>query len=228
MQSSRTLIIGDVHGCADELQDLLQASQFSSGDKLVFAGDLVAKGPKSLETVGLARSFAARTVLGNHDVKVLAIRQALDAQQPVPSATQSQLAAAQGLSSDDVAWLASQPFYLTLPEHNTWVVHGGLVPGRPLADQEPAHLTTMRSLLPDGRPSKHVNEGVPWASQWQGPELVVFGHDAVRGLQRYPFAFGLDTGCVYGGELTALILPDRELISIPAHRAYLRRGKDEP
>jgi hypothetical protein len=228
MQPSRTLIIGDVHGCADELKDLLQACQFTSDDKLVFVGDLVAKGPKSPETVSLARLLGARTVLGNHDVKVLAIRQALQAEHPVPSATQSQLEAAKGLSSDDIAWLASQPFYLTLPEHSTWVVHGGLVPGRPLSEQEPAHLTTMRSLLPDGHPSKHVTEGVPWASQWLGPELVVFGHDAIRGLQRYPFAFGLDTGCVYGGDLTALILPGRELISVPAHRAYLPRGKDEP
>ncbi len=227
MHPPRTLIVGDVHGCSEELQDLLQACRYQASDNLIFVGDLVAKGPNSKEVVSRAQVLGARTVLGNHDVKVLAIRRALDQHQPVPPASPSQLTAAKQLSPEDVAWLAAQPFYVVIPEHNTWVVHGGLVPGRPLDEQEPVHLTTMRSLLPDGRPSKYVHEGVPWGSLWPGPELVVFGHDAIRGLQRHPFAIGLDTGCVYGGELTALILPEREIISVPARRVYLERGKNE-
>jgi hypothetical protein len=89
----------------------------------------------------------------------------------------------------------------------------------PLAEQKREHLLNLRSIDDDGHPSKRI-EGRPWGSVWRGPEHVVFGHDAVRGLQRHPHATGLDTGCVYGRELTALILPERKLVHFAARRAY--------
>jgi nitrite reductase/ring-hydroxylating ferredoxin subunit len=61
---------------------------------------------------------------------------------------------------------------------------------------------------------------VLWGSLWPGPELVLFGHHASEGLQRHPHAIGLDTGCVYGGELSACILPGQEIRSVPAHETY--------
>jgi diadenosine tetraphosphatase ApaH/serine/threonine PP2A family protein phosphatase len=99
------------------------------------------------------------------------------------------------------------------------VVHGGLVPGVAVEKQERDHLLNLRSIAADGQPSKRI-EGTPWGALWPGPEQVVYGHDAVRGLQRHPFATGLDTGCVYGRALTALVLPAGELVSVPARRAY--------
>ena len=71
----------------------------------------------------------------------------------------------------------------------------------------------------DGQPSKRI-EGAPWGALWTGPEHAVFGHDAVRGLQPHAHATGLDTGCVYGRELTGLLLPAHKLVSVPARRAY--------
>jgi hypothetical protein len=100
------------------------------------------------------------------------------------------------------------------------VVHGGLVPGVPLEEQRPELMLNLRSITPEGKPSKKVDNGVPWASLWKGPELIIFGHDAMRGVQRHPHAIGLDSGCVYGQHLTAYVLPEARFYSVKAKRAY--------
>src|SRR5262249_53262971 len=120
------------------------------------------------------------------------------------------------------AWLAALPLWLTVDGDapaSHLVVHGGLVPGVPVERQERAHLLNLRSIDDDGEPPKKI-EGTPWAAPWKGPPHAGVGHEAVRGLQRHRWATGLDTGCVYGGALTALVLPAGELVSVPARRAY--------
>jgi Calcineurin-like phosphoesterase len=218
----RTILVGDVHGCLDELQLLLRDVAFDRAtDRVILVGDLTAKGPDSPGVVALAREQGFRAVLGNHDAKVLSLRQggALEATHGAEPGTHAHVAAALGAS--DWRYLAGLPLYLSLPELDTLVVHGGFVPGVPLTEQPRHLLLNMRSITPKGEPSKRVHDGVPWGSRWPGPAHVVFGHDAVRGLQQHPHATGLDTGCVYGRALTALILPERRLVSVPARRAYV-------
>jgi hypothetical protein len=221
----RTILIGDVHGCLDELLALLARCGRSSEDRIVLVGDLVAKGPDSAGVVQWARESGAEAVLGNHDAHIVHARQAGDDARPKHAQVADTLTAA------DIAWLAARPLWLRLEDGGApaapkgkppvayAAVHGGAVAGVPLERQERDHLLNMRSVDDDGRPSKRI-EGRPWAALWRGPEHIVFGHDAVRGLQRHPFATGLDTGCVYGRELTALVLPSATLVSVPARRAY--------
>jgi diadenosine tetraphosphatase ApaH/serine/threonine PP2A family protein phosphatase len=217
---SRTILIGDIHGCFDELQRLLETVAVGPADRVVLVGDLVAKGPDSRAVVHLARTRGFQAVLGNHDAHVLKWRTQARARAVAKERTHH-FDVAQSLSEDDVAWLQSLPVWLRLPTEGvaTLVVHGGLVPGIAIEDQDRNFLINLRSVLDDGTPSKRI-DGTPWAALWKGPEHVVFGHDALRGLQQHPFATGLDTGCVYGGRLTALILPERKLVSVAASRTY--------
>ncbi len=215
---ARTLVVGDVHGCIDELEALLEKAELAKGDRLILAGDLVAKGPDSQAVVQLARERGALAVLGNHDAHVLGYR----AGKPLKN---HHLEVAKSLKKADWDYLEKLPLWLDLPELNTLVVHAGLVPGIALEHQQTHVLLNVRSLTPEFEPSTRVDGGVPWASKWPGPRFVVFGHDALRGLQRHPHALGLDTGCVYGKLLTAVWLDDRSLITMLARKVW--RAPDE-
>ena len=224
-RAERYVFIGDVHGCLDELEDLLNTVKLGRSDRLVFVGDLVAKGPDSAGVVALARELGSLCVRGNHDEAVLRIRRARRSRTFPARAKKTHLRVAESLSETDWRWLETLPLYLQLPELNITVVHAGVVPGKPLDQQHPEDLMCMRTLRPDGSASPRLDEGTLWAQRYQGPEHIVFGHDAISGLQRTPFATGLDTGCVYGRSLTALIHPGGELIHQPARRAYRDIGR---
>jgi predicted phosphodiesterase len=216
----RTIVVGDVHGCADELQDLLKASGYQRGDRVVLVGDVVAKGPDSQAVVQWLRENQGQAVLGNHDAHALKAHE-----HPEEKTKPERRQLLETLKKADWAFLEALPLFLRLgPERpgeaDTVVIHGGAVPGVPIEQQEREHLLTLRSIRDDGTPSKKI-EGRPWAAVWKGPERLVFGHDAVRRLQQEPMAIGLDTGCVYGGDLTGLILPERRLVSVSARRRYV-------
>eukprot|EP01041_Mallomonas_annulata_P001506 gene1506-2901_t len=237
---------GDVHGCIDEVCDLLREVKYKPGDLVVFVGDLVAKGPSSVEVVRLAMDLGALSVRGNHDHEV--VRQGVIYRNkanrfrggpgpgsPIvpgsgPGSTDANtvtehLRIALQLSLKEFKWMSELPYYIRSIDLGTLFVHAGFQKEIRLVEQDPWVMMTMRSLLPDGRISPRCFHKHPWAEKWSGPLTVVFGHDAARGLQSYSNAVGLDTGCVYGGRLTALILPDKDVISVPARKAYQDYGK---
>ena len=224
--SARTLIVGDVHGCREELEDLLEESGWEEDDQLVSVGDLVAKGPDSLGVIRLLRKVGAWAVRGNHDQHCLRWWDAKLAGEKPPELRPAHQRVADALDEADWHWLADLPLWIELEDQDALVVHAGLLPGLPLEDQDPYDLMNMRSILDDGSGSRSYEDGTPWAELWPGPRLVVFGHDAVRGLQVRPHAIGLDTGCVYGGWLTGVWLPERDLVSVPARATYTQPGKD--
>jgi hypothetical protein len=207
-----------VHGCAQELDDLLRACGYQHGERLVLLGDLVAKGPDSAGVLTRARALGALAVKGNHDAHVLRLHAGHTRAGKAPKPEHRQVL--ETLGPADWAYLEALPLWLSFPELGVVAVHAGLVPGVPLEAQQERHLLTLRSLTPAGQPSARLEDGVPWASRWTGPLTVLFGHDAVRGLQRHPFALGLDTGCVYGGALSAWALPEGRLHQVPARRDW--------
>lgn len=217
----RTIVVGDVHGCFEELQLLLGKCGYLKGDRVVLAGDLVAKGPDSQAVVQFARENGILAVLGNHDAFALGHRHEATKVDGVHG-RRSYLAK---LLPEDWAYLEALPLFLRLGSAQPGgaevvVVHAGAVPGHSLEEQKREHLLSLRSIDDTGAPTSRLLVHFPWASKWRGPEQLVFGHDAVRGLQRFDFATGIDTGCVYGRMLSALVLPGGEIVQVQALRRY--------
>ncbi|KAL3146662.1 hypothetical protein ABBQ32_000890 [Trebouxia sp. C0010 RCD-2024] len=232
----RVICVGDVHGCVDELKTLLRKCQYrKERDLLVFNGDIVNKGPKSVQTIDLIQSMDAVVVRGNQDDKALAAY----VQWKNGKALEEPMKWLEDLGDTRAEWLRQLPFSLSIPSLDFLVVHAGLIPGIPLKQQSLKTLTELRVLpeslsthstdeqVTDCAPDKPHDAGnmnvlpnklhpsdaqpqVPWGSRWGGPQHVIFGHDAGRKLQTWPCATGLDTGCCYGNQLTALIIPHQE------------------
>jgi hypothetical protein len=233
----RTVIVGDVHGCARELDALLDRIAFSLGDRLVFVGDLVARGPDSLGVLDIARTTGAVIVRGNHEEKILSWRAKKQShmrgigKRPDPLG-RAHARVARALRPSDWALLATSPCWYDLPEHALRVVHAGLVPGLPFEEQK--RQTMMRIRCVNGREWIEKPNGADhplWGSLYAGPPHVVFGHNAMREPQLHRWATGIDTACVYGGALTAMVLREGQkvprgrdardlLVSQPAARVY--------
>jgi hypothetical protein len=234
---ARSIFIGDVHSCAAELAQLLAAVAVTNDDRVYFVGDLLTRGPDALGVLSLFRAVRARSPLGNHEQRLLAARHARQRGEPGPKLGASHLEVAMQLSDDDWAVLESFPLWIDVPEHNVRVVHAGVVPGVPFEAQDPWLLTHLRSLGDDGMPSEKW--GTLWGSVYRGSPHIVFGHNARQRPQIHPDATGLDTACVYGGALTALVLQDGAappppdsrldaLVSVRARRAYADYGRPLP
>lgn len=221
----RTIIVGDVHGCAEELEDLLDHVGFSSGDRLVFVGDLIARGPHSLKVLDIVRATGAMMVRGNHEQKLLDYedeRARWIRGVPAKGDTNANIGKihrdlARALRPIDWVMLRSAPVWLDLPEHETRIVHAGIDPALPFAKQNPGTMMRIRTVPPqNGEPKKN---NVLWGERYHGPPHIVFGHNAAPGLQLHPWATGLDTGCVYGGRLTSLVLAkDQKIPQDPTSR----------
>jgi calcineurin-like phosphoesterase family protein len=197
--------VGDVQGCHQELLDLLSAAGFDRArHQLAFVGDLVNRGPESKKVLELARDHHALIVRGNHEDGLL---------RGHTSPTMDQVRAS--LDDDWLAWIRSWPLWVR--RDGFLLVHGGIPPGVAPEDARPLQLLNLR--LVDDR---------PWFDFWRGPETVIFGHWATRGKVDLPLAKGLDTGCVYGRELTGLWWPTLEWVSVPARRMWFDPIAQQP
>ncbi len=202
-----TLFVGDVQGCALELQDLLKAARFDeTAHRLALCGDLVNRGPDSAGVLALARRLDGLVVIGNHEVALLEGRRT-----PSLDAVRAQLGAS---LTGWLRWLEQRPLFIR--ENGIILVHAGIAPGKRPEQCTREELTEIRTV--DGR---------PWFDSWRGPETVIFGHWAQRGKVDLPRCKGLDTGCVYGGRLTGLWWPRLQWVSVPARRRWFTKAEAE-
>lgn len=226
IRGRKVLIVGDVHGCLHEMEELLQEAKSKFPDQEIlpiFVGDLLSKGPFPVETLKKLQKIEHYAVRGNHDEAIL--RQVLSLKKEELYQLPPKYSWVPNLS-DDIGYLRELPYTISIPSLSVIIVHAGLVPGIPLTEQELTNMIIMRNLVksPEGTLSaaELTNEGEAWASFWPGPDHVYFGHDARRKLQKHAHATGLDTGCVYGNQLTGAVVTkdSTELIQVKAKQVY--------
>jgi hypothetical protein len=129
---------------------------------------------------------------------------------------------AEALSEKEWQYIESLPYWITIPEQKIIVVHAGLVPGVQLEKQKLFDLTHMRNIT-NGEASEDGKVGTAWTDHWNGPDLIIYGHDAMRGLCVRDHSIGLDTGCCYGDKLTAFIYPSKEIVQVNAKMQYAQK-----
>lgn len=173
-----TYIVGDVHGCFDELQALLELAKFKkSKDQLWLTGDLVGRGPKSLETLRFVKSLgdSAKVVLGNHDLHLLAIHQGIHSDKK-----SDKLGALLNAPDCDelLTWLRSQPLFRRHPKFNFVMVHAGISPQWTIQQAEGYAQEVQRLLQGDEfkmlLQNMYGNHPASWNDNLQGIERLRF------------------------------------------------------
>lgn len=211
--ASRTIVVGDIHGCFDELKELLKKLKLKPSDRVVSVGDLVSKGPKTSQVLDLFMTDERfSTVIGNHD---LILRRSWNGEDVELKQGHKEINKKLKRHKDKyLQFLNGLRFVIDLDTH--LVVHAGLRPNVELHSQTTGDLTRIRVLGPD----RESEEGTPWYHVYNGEKTVLFGHWPAAEPRRGPKAIGLDTGCVYGYSLTAYIIETDQFVSVKAKRAY--------
>jgi protein phosphatase len=253
-------IIGDVHGCGDELEALLaqlgyEAAELPAtpdspqdeaawgrryyrhpgGRKAIFLGDLVDRGPRIVETLRLVRNMtaagAALCVPGNHDMKLMRKLAGKDVQ--ITHGLNESLAQIEALP-DGVRerfveqareFLDGLVSHYVLDDGRLVVAHAGM-----RQEMQGRGSGQVREFALYGETTGETDEfGLPvrynWAAEYRGPAMVVYGHTPVPEPEWLNRTVNIDTGCVFGGRLTALRYPERQLVAVPAARTYCEPAK---
>lgn len=205
--TNRTIFIGDVHGCYTELRDLLHLLQHKKSDTLVFLGDLINKGPNSAEVLRFVHSLSPLLVLGNHDFDYLAKSNIDHNHKKLRS----------DIGEKIHSWFSHRPFYIKTEKFIA--VHAGLHPTLPPSQTPKEFLFNVRTCSKDGKTFRDLSH-TPWYELYEGAKPIFYGHWASNGLKIINNTHGIDTGCVYGGMLTAYVLESKELVQVKAKEVY--------
>ena len=219
-----TIFIGDIHGCAAEFEKLLKKTGFHRRrDRLLLTGDAFSRGPDPLMVWEFIEHTGAEMVLGNHDDRLLTqlLRRRAGEDPGVRDASQSEvLALLEPAAGRLLPWLQQRPLWIET--HAYSLVHAGINPDKGLA-----HTTREEFLKIRTWPPRDGIEGDRWHDYYPPQEKVlVFGHDAPGGviIKSRPgggaYLVGLDSGCIYGGWLSAWILEEQRLVQVESRLRY--------
>lgn len=236
-------IVGDIHGCCNELLSLFRILGYRVDDATslipritapdgriaVFVGDFADRGPDSVRTflIAMAMTHAgtALAVCGNHDDKLMrALRDGrVKTDTDIAQTLEELTAAGEEMRTLVRGFLEGLPSHLVLDDGRLVVAHAGL-PQRLHGSESPRARDTAVYGTPTGRRDEHgFNILVDWAREYTGEALVVWGHLPVVETVWVGNTIDIDTACVHGGSLTALRYPEREIVSVPAACVYAPR-----
>ena len=238
-------IIGDVHGCFDELVELLKELGYEistqpdgetvveppQGRKAIFVGDFVDRGPKVAEVLrlvmGMQKTGAALCVPGNHDVKLVRALQGRNVNPThglAESLSQLEEESAE-FKTQITEFLNGLVSHYVLDSGKLVVAHAGMK-----AELQGRASGRVREFALYGETTGETDEfGLPirinWADEYRGNAMVVYGHTPVAEPQWVNRTINIDTGCVFGGKLAALRYPEKEIVSVPAYQTYYQPSK---
>ena len=224
-------LIGDVHGCASELATLLarlgwEGTTHPDGRTAVFVGDLVDRGPDTpgvlRRVMAMAEAGTALCVAGNHEAKLVrALRGAPVRTSHGLAESMDQLAQeSQAFRDAVVAFMVGLPHQLVLDDGRLVVAHAGLREDLHGSDSPRARSFALYGDTTGQRDADGLPVRLPWQRSYAGEAVVVYGHTPVTEATWVNNTMCLDTGVVFGGRLTALRYPEREVVDVPAERQW--------
>jgi diadenosine tetraphosphatase ApaH/serine/threonine PP2A family protein phosphatase len=227
----RNIIIGDIHGCIEEFNELLNKLNYNPiDDRVILLGDLIDRGPDSVAVVKRAQELNLECVMGNHEHKFLKWYKSHGSRGDV----YDKKGYYSDFSETDINYIFKMPNYIKID--NIIIAHAGLKPGVPIEHQTKDDLLYLRytdkdkkfiSLKKIHKIGKEAAGAHFWTEFWQGPESVIYGHNVSS--QEFPLieevapgvvCYGLDTGCCFGGNLSCLIIETKEIIQVKAKKVY--------
>ena len=219
MTTSRTIVVGDIHGCFEELLSLLSLINFHDNDELISIGDLVDRGPHPKEVISFFMNTTnAHAIMGNHEDKHIRI---FDGELE-PSYSQEICTVQLGsFYEESIEYMRTLPLYLR--RQNFWLVHAGFLP-----NIHPKNLpknTLLRGRMPWMKSSYDKSFG-GWWKHYRGIDPVVYGHTVFHDVHVENNTYGLDTGVCHGQRLSAMILEDRTFVQVEADQDHWKNIRE--
>jgi len=250
--SKRAIVVADIHGCLDELKDLLDLVKYDpTNDRLISCGDIFDRGPSSVEALRYLKQLNAEVILGNHEDKYIRFNYHQEKSKktpgyinPMSKFPERKMELYNQLTDEDFTYLRSLPTFVSVTD-KIKVIHAGAQANIPFIDQPTGNFVYLRYLKPSGGAFAGTPRGVDgltfWAEKWPGPECIIYGHfvhnfnsPVIHKTNDKVWCMGIDNGCCFGGKLTAVVFSEEDLKAgtigtihqVPARKTYMTFRED--